>query len=47
MAQLKQEQIPLTVCPLSNIKLGVFDRMAAHNILSLLDEGLKVAMAKS
>lgn len=43
-ARLKQEQIPLTVCPLSNIKLGVFDRMSRHNILSLLDQGMLVTV---
>ncbi len=43
-ARLKQEQIPLTVCPLSNIKLGVFDRMTRHNILSLLDQGMLVTV---
>ena len=42
--RLKEEQIPLTVCPLSNIKLRVFDRMADHNILTLLDAGLKVTV---
>jgi adenosine deaminase len=42
--RLKERQIPLTVCPLSNIKLRVFDRMADHNILSLLDAGLKVTV---
>ncbi len=44
MARLKHEQIPLTVCPLSNIKLAVFENMARHNILSLMDEGLKVTI---
>lgn len=44
MERLKQEQIPLTVCPLSNIKLGVFERMGSHNILDLLDQGLNVTV---
>ncbi len=44
MNRLKEEQIPLTVCPLSNIKLRVFDRMADHNILTLLDQGLKITV---
>lgn len=39
-ARLAREQVPLTVCPLSNIKLRVFDRMADHNLLQLLDAGL-------
>lgn len=42
--RLKEQQIPLTVCPLSNIKLRVFDRMADHNILPLLKAGLKVTV---
>jgi len=36
--------MPLTVYPLSNIKLRVFDRMKDHNILTLLDKGLKVTV---
>lgn len=42
--RLAEEQIPLTVCPLSNIKLRVFDNMAQHNILKLLERGLKVTV---
>lgn len=38
--RLKNEQIPLTVCPLSNIKLCVFDKMEDHNLKKLLDTGL-------
>lgn len=37
-------QIPLTVCPLSNIKLRVFDSMSDHNILELLELGLNVTV---
>lgn len=37
---LAQRQVPLTVCPLSNIKLHVFERMADHNLLQLLEAGL-------
>lgn len=44
MDRLRETQIPLTVCPLSNIKLGVFNRMGDHNILSLLAQGLKVTV---
>lgn len=40
--RLAEEQIPLTVCPLSNIKLRVFDRLADHNLKQLLDAGLRV-----
>lgn len=38
--KLKAEQIPLTVCPLSNVKLRVFENLADHNLRSLLDAGL-------
>jgi adenosine deaminase len=42
--RLAREQIPLTVCPLSNVKLRVFDTMADHNLRRLLDAGLKVTI---
>lgn len=42
--QLIAERIPLTVCPLSNIKLCVFDSMAQHNIVELLRRGLCVTI---
>ena len=32
--------MPLTVCPLSNVKLRVFDTMADHNLGDLLELGL-------
>ena len=40
MRRLAQDRIPLTVCPLSNLKLRVFPRLADHNIGKLLDAGL-------
>jgi len=40
MARLAQDRIPLTVCPLSNLKLCVFPDLAAHNLGALLDAGL-------
>jgi len=40
--RLVREQIPLTVCPLSNVKLCVYPRIADHNLKRLLDRGLKV-----
>jgi adenosine deaminase len=40
MQRLAQERMPLTVCPLSNIKLCVFPDMAAHHLPALLDAGL-------
>lgn len=42
--RLVAEQIPLTVCPLSNVKLCVFDEMKQHNILELLNKGVKVTV---
>ena len=44
LERLADEQIPLTVCPLSNIKLRVFPDMDHHNILDLLEQGLKVTV---
>jgi len=38
--RLARERMPLTVCPLSNVKLRVFDTMAQHNLPALLDAGL-------
>ena len=42
--QLVTERTPLTVCPLSNIKLKVFERMEQHNIVSLLRKGVCVTI---
>lgn len=44
MQRLKEEQIPLTVCPNSNIELKVFDHYQEHNIKQLLDFGLNVSV---
>jgi adenosine deaminase len=41
---LVENQIPLTVCPLSNIKLCVFDDISQHNIKQLLDMGVRVTI---
>ena len=38
--RLVAEQIPLTVCPLSNVKLRVFDTLEQHNLRQLLQAGL-------
>ena len=40
MRRLARDRIPLTVCPLSNLKLRVFPDLANHNIGQLLDAGL-------
>jgi adenosine deaminase len=42
--RLARDQIALTVCPLSNVKLRVFDTMAQHNLVELLDAGLLVTL---
>ena len=42
--RLVSEQIPLTVCPLSNVKLCVFDTLEQHNLNKLLDAGLCVTV---
>lgn len=42
MKRLIEEKMPLTVCPLSNIKLCVFKKMEDHNIKKLLHQGVKV-----
>ena len=42
--RLVSEQIPLTVCPLSNIKLRVFPSMREHNLRQLLERGVKVTI---
>jgi len=40
MDRLREHRIPLTVCPLSNVKLRVFDTIQDHNLKRLLDLGL-------
>ncbi len=40
MARLAKDRIPLTVCPLSNLKLCVFPKLEDHNIRELLQAGL-------
>jgi adenosine deaminase len=42
--RLREAQVPLTVCPLSNVKLRVFDSIEKHNLKRLLDEGLCVTV---
>ncbi len=42
--RLVEEQIPLTVCPLSNVKLQVFPTLQQHNLKQLLQRGLMVTV---
>lgn len=44
MARLIEEQIPLTVCPLSNTKLRVYQDMSEHPILQMLEQGALVTV---
>lgn len=40
MKRLAQDRIPLTVCPLSNLKLCVYSSLSQHNIGRMLDAGI-------
>jgi len=44
VARLAAARVPLTVCPLSNVKLRVFDTLAQHNLPALLQAGLCVML---
>src|ERR1700737_4387906 len=44
VGRLIEERIPLTVCPLSNVKLRVFPTLRQHNLKQLLDLGLLVTV---
>ncbi len=44
VGRLVEEQIPLTVCPLSNVKLRVFPNLKSHNLKQLLDCSLLVTV---
>jgi len=40
VTHLRDHRIPLTVCPLSNVKLRVFDNLHEHTLGTMLDSGL-------
>jgi len=42
--RLRRERVPLTVCPLSNVRLRVFDSMADHDLKRLMELGLLVTV---
>ena len=44
LERLVRERTPLTVCPLSNVKLKVFDRIENHNLKRLLEKGVCVTV---
>ena len=41
---LAERRVPLTVCPLSNVRLKIFKRMQDHNLKRLLEQGLCVTV---
>ncbi len=44
VSHLIAEEVPLTVCPLSNVRLCVYPDMSSHPILDMLQRGLKVCV---
>ncbi|MBI4345236.1 MAG: adenosine deaminase [Elusimicrobia bacterium] len=44
MDRLRREETPLTMCPLSNVKLRVVETIERHNLKSLLHAGLRVTV---
>lgn len=44
VARLAGEGIPLTMCPLSNVRLKRFDRIEDHNLRRLMERGVKVTV---
>ena len=44
LSYLTDQQIPLTVCPLSNVELKVFDSMTEHNLKELLQQSVCVTV---
>ncbi len=44
MQRLARSRVPLTVCPLSNVKLRVFPDLASHNLKRMLDQGVNVTI---
>lgn len=45
MQYLVDTQLPLNVCPISNVKLRVFDTIKDHNIKKLYDRGIKITVS--
>ena len=42
--KLRDDKIPLTVCPLSNVKLNVFNKLEDHNLKKMLNSKLMVVI---
>ncbi|MCC3282706.1 MULTISPECIES: adenosine deaminase [Arthrobacter] len=44
VARLERDQIPLTICPLSNVRLQAVDSLESHPLPLLLEQGLNVSV---
>jgi adenine deaminase len=44
VGRLAREQVPLTMCPLSNLRLRVVDELAHHPLRRLMDKGVLVTV---
>jgi adenine deaminase len=44
VARLAADGVPLTMCPLSNVRLRAFDRIEDHNLRRLMERGVKVTV---
>jgi adenosine deaminase len=44
VARLRADRVPLTVCPLSNVRLGIVPALRDHPLPAMLREGLKVTV---
>ena len=44
LERLARERVPLTMCPLSNVRLRVVDRLEDHNLRRLLERGVRVSI---
>lgn len=44
VSRLRRDRVPLTVCPLSNVALGVVDSLSSHPLPRLVAEGLMVSL---
>jgi adenosine deaminase len=44
VARLRADRVPLTVCPLSNVRLGIVPALREHPLPAMLREGLKVTV---
>lgn len=45
VARLVRDQVPMTICPLSNVRLRAVDTLAEHPLPQMLDAGLNVTIS--